>query len=288
MLGLGQQVEDVPQAFNALNPEPELILIQNKIKIPQRHGHFQGVQYINKNGAEKLLVSGSSRYKAYILQIDLTTQKSETLITLMKDPYRHAGGIQVSDPYLIVGIEDNIIKTTSKVGLYHYQNNALSNAQPSVTIIRKGEAKRQTAGATGLLAVQSGYLSVVADWDSRNWDFYHITPEKGEQKLLYNFTVPKDWGSYQSINLIKDVTAIYALGFYRKDSLGTADLFLVSKLGSFKPIMEKIGTKTFNCKNGVDFNAAVGLQIDQNGKLHIWATQADPAKEIAINKFSQP
>ena len=206
----------------------------------------------------------------------------------MKDPYRHAGGIQVSEPYLIVGIEDNIIKTTSKVGLYNYQNNSLAKAQPGITINREGEAKRFTAGATGLLAMEEGFLAVVANWDSRNWDFYHVEPENGKQELLFSFKAPQGWGSYQSINLIKDSSAIYALGFYKKDMVGTADLILVSKLGSFDPIMEKIRSKTFNCKNGVDFNSAVGLQVDQKGKLHIWGTQADPAKEIAINKFSQP
>ena len=288
VLGLGQHVENVPQAFDALSSEPEVILINNKVKVPHRHGHFQGVQPFNKNGSEKLLISGSSRSKAYVLQIDLTTLKSETLIPLMKDPYRHAGGIQVSEPYLIVGIEDNIIKTTSKVCLYNCLNNALDQAQPSITINREGKAKRHTAGATGLLAMEEGYLAVVANWDSRNWDFYHIAPEKGKQELLYSFEAPQDWGSYQSINLIKDTSAIYAIGFYKKDMIGTADLMLVSKLGYFELIMEKIRSKTFNCKKGVDFNSAVGLQVDQEGKLHFWATQADSAKEIAINKFSQP
>ena len=288
ILGFGQQLANVPQAFDAISVEPEVILINNRIKVPHRHGHFQGVQLINKNGTEKLLVSGSSRSKAYVLQMDLTTRKSESVFTLMKDPFRHAGGIQVSEPYMIVGIEDNILKTTSKVCLYNYQNNDLAKAQPSVTIAREGEPKRQTAGATGLLAIEDGFLSIVANWDSRNWDFYHLNPNNGEHKFLYSFTAPEEWGGYQAINLIKDGTAIYALGFYKKDSLGTADLILVSKLESFEPIMEKIRSKTFVCKNGVDFNSAVGLQVDREGKLHIWSTQADPAKTIAINKFSQP
>jgi hypothetical protein len=285
--GFSQEVENLPKAFEALSSEPEVIIINNKIKVPHRNGHFQGVQLIEKNGTENLLISGSSQNKAYILQIDLTTQKTSKLLTLMKDPYRHAGGIQVSDPYLIVGIEDNIIKTTSKVGLYNYQSNALDTALPSLTIDREGEVKRYTAGATGLLNMVIDYLAVVANWDSRNWDFYQVDPEKGEHTLLYSFVAPEDWGSYQSINLIKDGTAIYAIGFYKKDLLMVADLILVSKLGSFEPIMEKIRSKTFNCKNGVDFNSAVGLQVDPEGKLHIWGTQADPAKQIAINKFSQ-
>jgi hypothetical protein len=285
--GFGQQVENVPQAFEALGSEPEVLLINNKIKIPHRNGHFQGVQLIEKNGTEILLVSGSSQKKAYVLQIDLETQKASKVITLMEDPYRHAGGIQVSDPYLIVGIEDNRIKTTSKVKLYNYQSNALDTALPLVTIDREGEVKRYTSGATGLLALDTAYLAVVANWDSRNWDFYQVVPEKGEHKSLYSFVAPVDWGSYQSINLIKDGTAIYAIGFYKKGLDMIADLILVSKMGAFNPIMEKIRSKAFNCNNGVDFNSAVGLQVDPEGKLHIWATQANPAKQIAVNRFSQ-
>ena len=281
-----QLVKNVPQAFGALSSEPEVILINNIIKVPHRNGHFQGVQLIEKNGIEKLLVSGSSHTEAYVLQIDLSTRKTDTLITLMKDPYRHAGGIQVSDPYMIVGIEDNIIKTTSKICIYNYRDNSLYSAQPSITINREGEAKLHTAGAAGILNMDSYYLVVVANWDSRNWDFYQIEPEKGENKLLFSYDAPQDWGSYQSINLIKDGSSIYAVGFYKKDVVGTADLILVRKLESFEPTMEKILSKTFNCKNGVDFNAAVGLQIDNKGNLHVWGTQNDPGKQIAINRFS--
>ncbi|MBC8769299.1 hypothetical protein H4O18_14980 [Arenibacter sp. BSSL-BM3] len=286
-LGFSQYVANVPEAFKSLNSEPELILINNKIKVPSESGHFQGVQLIEKRGTEKLLVSGSSLTKAYVLQINLKKRKTDKLITLMTDPYRHAGGIQVSEPYMIVGIEDNILKTTSKVCLYYYSNNALNKRQPNIIIEREGQPKQKTAGATGLLALASNYLAVVANWDSRNWDFYQIDTEKGEHKFLYSFTAPNDWGSYQSINLIKDDSAIYAIGFHKKDFAGKADLILVSKLESFEPIMEKVDSKSFNCKNGVDFNAAVGLQVDSEGKLIIWSTQADPGRSITVNRFIQ-
>ena len=286
-LGFGQNVANVPAAFKALNSEPEVILINNNLKVPSESGHFQGIQLIEKKGREKLLVSGSSLTTAYTLEINLKKRKTDKLITLMTDPFRHAGGIQVSEPYMIVGIEDNILKTTSKVCIYNYRNNGLTKAQPGVTIVRKGEPKQKTAGATGLLALDNNYWAVVANWDSRNWDFYQIDPEKGEHHFLYSFTVPNDWGSYQSINLIKDGSAIYAIGFHKKNLVGQADLILVSKLGSFEPIMEKVDSKTFNCKNGVDFNAAVGLQVDSEGKIVIWSTQADPGRLITLNRFIQ-
>lgn len=286
-LGYAQQVKNVPKAFEALSFEPGIIFIRNEIKIPSEGGHLQGVQVIEKNGTEKLLISGSSLTQAYVLQVDLTTRKTDTLIVLMKEPYRHAGSIQVSEPYIVVGIEDNFTKTASKVCLYNYHHGNLYTAQPNFTMDRKGKPKRQTAGSTGLLAIENGYLMVVSNWDSRNWDFYRIDPEKNEQKMLASFAAPNNWASYQSINLIRDEKAIYAIGFYNKESVGHADLILVSSLENFEPIMEKVRTKTFNCTNAVDFGAAAGLQVDNKGNLHIWGTQRDPLNQIAINKFSQ-
>ncbi len=288
LVGFGQQVNNVPEAFEALSSEPEVMFMSNYIEVPSEGGHLQGVQVIEKNGTEKLLISGSSLTQAYVLQIDLTIRKTDTLITLMKEPFRHAGGIQVSEPYLVVGIEDNFTKTTSKVCLYNYSDGNLYTAQPNFTMDRKGEAKLETAGSTGLLAIDTGYLMVVSNWDSRNWDFYRIDPEKKEQKMLASYAAPDDWASYQSINLIRDGKAIYAIGFYNKERVGYADLILVSNLEAFEPIMEKVRTKTFNCTNAVDFGAAAGLQVDKEGNLHIWGTQRDPLKQIAVNKFSQP
>ena len=286
-LGFSQQVKNVPEAFESISSEPEIILLRNEIKVPTDGGHLQGVQLIEKNGIEKLLISGSSLTNAYVLQVDLVTRKSDKLIYLMKEPYRHAGGIQVSEHYMVVGIEDNFTKTTSKVCLYSYRDENLYMAKPNVIIDREGEAERQTAGATGLLALDHDYLMVVSNWDSRNWDFYSIDPKKNRQKILAGFAAPVDWESYQSINLIKDEDAIYAIGFYKKELLSKADLILVSRLETFEPIMEKVLTKTFNCKNEVDFGTAAGLQVDKAGKLHIWGTQRDALKQIAVNKFSQ-
>lgn len=217
ILGLSQQVEDVPKAFAAISSEPEVIFVSNEIKVPLEGGHLQGVQFMEKNGIEKLLISGSSLTNAYVLQVDLTTRKTERLISLMSDPYRHAGGIQVSDPYLVVGIEDNHTKTNSKVCLYNYRDANLSIAKPTTTIEREGKEKRQTAGATGLVAKDNGYLMVVSNWNSRNWDFYSINPKKSEQKLQESFTAPDDWASYQSINLISDEEAIMPSDFTKKN-----------------------------------------------------------------------
>ncbi len=287
ILGFGQQVKDVIESFEALSSKPEIIFLQNDLKIPSRKGHFQGVQLIKKNGTEKLLISGSSLTTAYILQADLATKKTEQLIKLMDAPFRHAGGIQVSKQYLVVGIEDNFTKTASKLCLYNYDDGSLYKARSSMTISREGEPKKQTAGSMGILALESEYLTVASNWDSRNWDFYLLNLQENIQKTLGSFSAPDNWASYQSINLLKDKEAIYAIGFYQNESVAYADLILVSKLKTFDLIMEKVHTKAFNCKEGVDFGGAAGLQVDNEGLLHIWGTQKDPMKQIVINKFSQ-
>lgn len=282
-----QKVKNVPKAFNTINENPITLHIGNTLNIPAENGHFQGVQVLKSHGRKKLLVSGSSQHRSYILQADMETRKTDTLITLMEDPFRHAGGIQVSNGHLAVGIEDNFTKTIAKACIYNYNNGNLFKVLPNVVIDRTGEDKRPTAGATGLLARDEGYLMVVANWDSRIWDFYAVDPDLGKYGLLKSFNAPDDWASYQSINLIMDDESVYAIGFYKELEIGRADLIYVSGVDYFNPQMQKIGTKAFNCTNGVDFIGAAGLEVDDGGKLHIWATQKNASERIAVNVFSQ-
>lgn len=283
----GQKLQNVPGAFTRLSTSPTVIFIDNAVDVPLQGGHLQGVQCLEQEDGKKLLLSGSSADQAYLLQVDLSKRQSDRLIPLMESPFRHAGGIQVGEKYLVVGIEDNHAKTLAKVLLYPTQHDGLSLASPIITIDREGPPKRPTAGATGLLPWKEGYLVVVGNWDSRDWDFYEVDLEKNHHRLIHSFAAPKDWGHYQSINLLRDAKALYAVGFYGNQKEGRADLILLSKGNAFEPIMKKVQTKTFACRGGVDFQTAVGLQIDAAGKLHIWATQRDATARIAVNRFSE-
>ena len=255
----GQEVKNVPEAFKALDTTPEVIVLKNTLDVPTANGHFQGVQVMVNNGVEKILISGSSQTTAYVVQADLATQKTDRLIPLM----------------------------TSKVCLYNYKTGNLYKARQNMIIKRQGEVELQTAGATGLLAMKNGYLMLVSNWDSRNWDFYRVNPKTGNQKILTSFAAPDDWAGYQSINLIKDDEAIYAIGTYEEDALSYADLILVSNQGTFEPIMKKVLSKAFYGKNGVDFGGAAGLQVDNQGALHLWGTQKSATRQITVNRFSQ-
>jgi hypothetical protein len=276
-------VNNVRSAFKSLSAKPMAITIQNALDVPLEQGHLQGVQVVN----DKLLISGSSLNQAYLLQVDLASKKTEKLIPLMNAPFRHAGGLQASEEYLAVGIEDNIKKNVSKVCVYPLEGTALETAAPVLIIDRGGKPERNTAGATGILSSRPGQLVVVGDWDSRNWDFYQCSPMGGHAMQTASYTVPEDWPAYQSINLIADDEAIYAIGFYGNGQTGSADLILVSKPGNIDLIMEKVASKTFNSSKGVDFQTAAGLQVDEEGKIHVWATQRDALKQIVVNTFSQ-
>lgn len=286
MWGFAQQVKHVPNAFKSLRQDPELVLIDNRLKVPTEGGHLQGVQVVELNGLVKLFISGSSLHEAFLLQANLETKNTDRLIHLMEEPFRHAGGFQVSAGHLAVGIEDNYLRTVSNVNLYQIDTNSFE-LQPMLTVARKGEAESKTAGAIGLLAWQTGYLMVVANWNSRNWDFYQVDPASGMEKMISSFKVPDIWPAYQSINFIRDDQNIYAIGLYQQGKLGLADLILVSQHENFDLIMQKIQRREFNCTNGVDFSTAAGLQVDRNGKLHIWATQRDAENKMAVNRFSQ-
>ncbi|WP_186757631.1 hypothetical protein [Echinicola salinicaeni] len=287
VLAICQELDNVPKAFESLGKEPEIIIFESGVEVPTEGGHFQGVQLVEIAGKEKLFVSGSSSHQSYILQLDMESQKAEKLIPLMNDPFRHAGGIQTSEDYLIVGIEDNHIRTSAKVCLYDFQKDNLRNAKPNIMITRNGEEKRPTAGATGLLAMDQDFLMVVGNWDARNWDFYWLKSGGKTPTLISSIEAPEDWGSYQSINLLKDREAIYAIGFYQKESIDYADLILVSKVERFEPIMKKLSSKPFHCKEGVDFSGGAGLQVDKARGLVFWGTQKNAGKKIVVNRFSE-
>lgn len=284
-LTLSQQLANVPEAFRSLSSTPQVIRIKNRLTVPRKAGHLQGIQLVEIQGREKLVLSGSSANTAYLLQADLLSKQTDQYIPLMDTPFRHAGGIQAHDSLLVVGIEDNILKTSAKVCIY--LKDQLQAAQPIVSLDREGEAKRVTAGATGLLALDESYLLVVGNWDSRNWDVYLLLDGIEEVQLFESISAPDDWGNYQSINLLKDSQAIYAIGTYQEEGKCMADLILLQTSGNQESTPKKILSKQFYCKKGVDFGTAAGIQIDQQGKLHIWASQRDAKKKIYINTFSQ-
>src|SRR5688572_31606472 len=110
-------LNDVPAAFNNIPAQPRLTKFSCKgFKIP-RGGHLQGIQSLSEGNDETLVLTASSITHSYCVIVK--NSKVVTLQKLMDAPFRHAGGCQITDGKVAVGIEDNISKDKSKVVVFN-------------------------------------------------------------------------------------------------------------------------------------------------------------------------
>lgn len=230
-------------AFNQLPSEPLSIPLLRQIPFNEESGHIQGIQlFVGQEGYSAFL-AGSSKDVAYIAQVCLDEEAVvKEIDTLMLSPYRHAGGFQIYDRFLAVGIEDNQLRNTAKVLIYDLEMaNRWEN--PRYTLERNGPFERSTAGAVGITRYTEDIILVVADWNARNLDFYSCKAslfdnKKGHFSQIGSLEIASldkstwsdsIWHSYQNINLLADESGLYALAFGRdaKDNHVT-DLFSIT------------------------------------------------------------
>ncbi len=275
------QIPDVPAAFNAIKAKPEVVhLKKNHIETPSG-GHLQGIQCLSDS---ELLITASSGSYAYYL----TANRAEltSIRKLGDDPFRHAGGCQVYDRMLAVGVEDNQDRDRSDIILVTF-GDKLPNASQRTVLYRSGEYERSTAGAVGLTRTASAqYLIAVGDWDSRNIDFY-LSRHDDDRSFdsLTSFHAPDDhrWPSYQSINLLTDTAGrIYLIGFALDGLRNRADLFEVV-LHSDRADLVLLSTRNFKCR-GTSFRYGSGIYVNGT-KLHIYSCSRNPTAHTAINIF---
>jgi hypothetical protein len=219
----------------------------------------------------------------------------------MPKPYKHAGGFQIFQSLMAVGIEDNSEKDKSKVFIYEIDDPEKPPVELLTAIERKGEPFRSTAGCTGITKIGSQILVVVGDWDTKHLDFY-LSEEHELRRRVSSFekvfTIDteridastwsdKDWHAYQNINLLTDRDGnVYLFGFERVDERADiADLFLVEheKLREFR--LTKILSKTFNCREGASFRAGAGVSVQTDGNLKVVACGSHIGDELVLNIF---
>ncbi len=274
---------DVVKAIEAINPNsPTRLDFRVPSGLPEG-GHLQGVQWINQDSQEALLLSGSSNTLAYLLRIPIgeSNALTATLIKLHDEPLRHAGGFQIlGNRFLAVGLEDNHIKDTSEVWLMSGQH--LSQT-PMIRIKRQGPVKRSTAGAVAL----ADDLLMVATWDSSTIDFYHrndvsLGAPGCEFKLRETWVAAEadraDWkdaeyGSYQNINIVTSSgKRHYLAGMCLSGDQNRLDLFEL-RLGKEVPLprrLRKVASKIFHCQE-TTFLAGAGLRKREDGRLQLYA-----------------
>ena len=276
------QLPDVPAAFAALSPDPQVLhLRRNHIKVPSG-GHLQGIQALSDS---IFVITGSSASFSYYLTVN---KAQVTSIRKISDaPFRHAGGCQIFGDHLAVGVEDNIAKNRSNI--IDILLDAKANESSKVTVLqRQGIFKRSTAGAVGALFRYGSHAWVmaVADWDSRNIDFYYSVGDSIAMASAANIIIPVGWKwcSYQSINLLTDSTGkIYLIGFGLDGSKNRADLFEVD-LNVPTAQLKLLSTRNFKCK-GTSFRYGSGIYISPNHKLAIYSIARNVGANTAVNIF---
>lgn len=293
-------MDALPVEFNRLNENPKLVQVENNVPINNNGGHLQGIQFFEKDEQKYVFMSGSSDSCSYLVRVKLG-EKNEvvSVIDLMEKPFKHAGGFQIFENYLAVGIEDNEKKDKSKVCIYDVLTPENFKIQPLAIINRNGESKRSTAGCVGITSFQDKILVLVGDWDTQHLDFYLSTSGNlknagfnlistiNTNNISKNGWSDKNWWPYQNINIFKgnkeNEWFLIGLGQNKKgDNL--ADLFLceADSMGSFS--LQKIQSKTFHTSNNCSFKAAAGAGF-ANHKLKIISCEYNLKTNSYFNLF---
>lgn len=296
---------DIPKALENVRVERTKVPFRNPdFEIRNEGGHLQGVQYYTNGTKEYIIVSGSSDSSSYYAMIDISdsVQKMVRYNVLMQTPYDHAGGFQVIGDFLVIGVEDNLDKNTSKILFYNISNPGVSDVEPVITINRDGEFKSKTAGAVGITFYDTQHLLAVATWDANTIDFYWSnakplsdpackfeliqtwTPTKGEKDEW----VDKWWRSYQGINLFTGADGkMYMLAFFRSKDGNFVDLFELSfSQETLKFTLKKTASKQFYVADGNHFRNGGGVRLVGPDELNIYTIPKNIGKKkTVINWF---
>ncbi len=268
------------ESLATISNTPVSVSVSNEFPLNQEGGHLQGIQSFSTKDENFAVVSGSSDSHAYYAAIVLGDHPKTTFINLMaKKPMKHAGGFQISDSYLAIGIEDNEARDRSVIHLYQLPESLYSATHPIAEISREGPYERSTAGCVAICTVRSQVLIVVGNWHTRQLDFYvgNHPIQKGQTLPLVSTITPSkadrsewcdtSWSSYQNINLYHHDETLYLVGLAsHQPDKNVVDLFALqgTTKGSFRLV--KIATKLLN-KHGSDFSLGGGV-VFMDGQIH--------------------
>ena len=281
-----QKQSDLPiiKALEKINPTAEHITFQNSLEIDNSGGHLQGIQYLSYNQNEYYVVSGSSSSYSYYSIVKKGDQNTVISVNKLLDkPFKHAGGFQVNNNLMAIGIEDNEAKDKSKVYVFRIDDPENPPKELLTIIERVGNPKRATAGSIGICEVSNTILVVVGDWDSEHLDFYSIDKEKPKKSTLkYSLDskevdksewIDENYLSYQNVNIVQDdAGALYLVGMtanlLRENVLDLFEL-KTKDFSSFE--LKKIYSRNFPSNDQTTFRWGSGVYLDQNEAVTIMA-----------------
>ena len=260
---------DVPSAFNAIGLTPKLVhLNSDRISLP-KGGHFQGIQLLTDS--QYIITSSSATYSYYMR---VRGHEADAIQKIAESPLSHAGGCQIYERRMLVGVEDNHSKDKSDIVMITFDASGRQIGQSTIAR-RSGTVKRSTAGATGYTKTKEGrYLVAVGDWSSKNIDFY--MSRAGFDTLfdsLTTFHAPDSgkWCAYQTLNLLTDVSGkVYLIGLGLDGLNNRADLYEVN-IDLSHVSLRLLSSRIFKCKANAGFRYASGIGVSAENKLTIYS-----------------
>ncbi len=299
MFIIGNKLSNVYTAFESQSCEPKIIEFFNTNWDIHKGGHLQGIQRIDIDDVPHFVITGSSEDEAYFIIVRNRSGRYEIIRkeVIGKNPYRHAGGLQIIDNFLAVGVEDNEKQDISQVLLFNLKGLDITN--PITRIQRKGEKRRTTAGAVALTKLKNEYLLIVGSWDSDTLDFY-VSSENSLYEFKHWLTWDKDksnrynwsdreWGNYQNLNLVNDINDnLFLIGYYFDEEKKSdyVDLFSLHLDNYLPDIIKKESRKQMFCRNGASFNFCGGCFIKDENTIISYACSSDCTEYGVINEFS--
>ncbi len=286
--------------FEEINPKPTSISFYNSIEINNQGGHLQGVQLYEYKQKKYYVLSGSSESYAYYSIVKIGKENRIISITkILEKPFKHAGGFQIHDNLMAIGVENNNAKNQSKVFIFQIDNPEKPPKDPLVTIERKGSYKRSTAGCVGITKIGDIILVVVGDWDTKHLDFYKMNAESlgrrgATMELAYSLNTEKmdktgwideDWLSYQNINFVIDTSGrIYLAGMTSNDkNENVLDLFSVEDVSAFK--LKKIYSIKLDENEETNFRLGSGIFLTDDNRISVFSCGRNIEEKSVINVY---
>ncbi len=269
----------IEKSFVMISKSPHQFTIKNDHKVNHKGGHLQGIQMIERNGQKIYIVTGSSSTYSYYATIGEVGDNYEVIEVkkLLDKPYKHAGGFQINDGFMVIGIEDNEAKNISKVFVYKANENGAWGTEPFAIIKREGEVKRMTAGCVAIALLENSTLIVVGDWDTKHLDFY-LMDEKGSTELAYSLSTQniKPWNSYQNINLFKKQNGeLFLVGLGSSMEEDVAVVYRL-EINNWKEVkLDKVAVRNFGSQKKTKFRWGAGVYWDKYGHMKIISCDDD-------------
>lgn len=264
-------------------PSPREWSFSNLLEVDTTGGHLQGIQKYSQGKKDYYFLSGSSANSSYLGLIAREEKEVLRIKKLFDAPLRHAGGFQICQNYLAIGVEDNVERNRSKVCIYDISGVPDFSTIPVYTIERSGTFERATAGCVALTRLNSNWLLVVGDWNTRHLDFYiseDLEIANGftlEKTIVVNDIDRKDWSDgewlpYQNINLFISDSSLFLCGLGISQGKNTMDIF---KLGSrYENNFHLRKLARYQMENtGGSFSWAAGVAIDETFPWQIFSTE---------------